>query len=116
MKIEYLYAAAIVSNLAASEPFYAKLLGRAPDDRPMPNLIQWRGYGIAGIQLFEDKKKAGHSTMTIVIADLAATKSVLERAGIPVGDVREGDFGKIAQLRDPDGNNVTLAEPPRKGA
>ncbi|RVD65097.1 VOC family protein, partial [Mesorhizobium sp. M7A.F.Ca.ET.027.03.2.1] len=26
----------------------------------------------------------------------------------------EGDYGKIAQLADPDGNRITLAEPPSR--
>lgn len=81
-KIDYLYAAAIVSDIASAETIYAKLLGRRPADRPMSNLIQWRGYAIAGIQLFTDRKKSGNSTMTIVIADVAATKRALEETGL----------------------------------
>ena len=113
MKVLGLYAAVYVKDIAASTAFYARVLGREPDDRPMPFLVQWRAFGNAGIQLFLDAAKAGHGVMTIVVEDMLATRELLAQAGIALGDIAEGGFGKIAHVVDPDGNLVTLAEPPR---
>ena len=105
-----------VSNIEASESFYTKLLGREPDDRPMETLVQWRGFSSAGIQLFKDAAKAGNSTLTLVVSDLEKTKLLLNDQGIDLVQIQQGDFGKIAKLSDPDGNNITLAEPPKNSA
>jgi predicted enzyme related to lactoylglutathione lyase len=115
MKIDYLYAAVIVTDIEASKAFYAKVLGRQPDDRPMDTLVQWRGFGNAGIQLFKDPARAGNSVMTLVVSDVEKTGLSLKENGIDLGQVQQGDFGKIAQLSDPDGNMITFAEPPKDG-
>ncbi|WP_426701509.1 VOC family protein [Rhodanobacter sp. Col0626] len=114
MNIQYVYAAAYVRDMDSSVAFYTRLLGREPDDRPMESLVQWRGFGEAGIQLFKDAAKAGSSRMTLVIPDLAKTKADLENAHIELAHIQEGEFGKVAQVTDPDGNMITLAEPPKK--
>ncbi len=113
MKVDYLYAAATVTDIDASVTFYTKLLGRQPDDRPMETLVQWRGISNAGIQLFRDPARAGDSRMTLVIADVEKACAALEEMGLAPGPVQQGDFGRIAQLNDPDGNTITLAEPPK---
>jgi predicted enzyme related to lactoylglutathione lyase len=114
MNIQGLYAAVFVKDIASSSAFYSRLLGRQPDDKPMDTLVQWRGFGNAGIQLFRDPSKAGRGVMTLVVPDLEATKSLLDAQDIDLGQVQQGDFGKIAHLADPDGNVVTLAEPPSR--
>lgn len=116
MKINYLYAAMIVSTIEASESLYTKVLDREPDDRPMDTLVQWRGFSNAGIQLFKDAAKAGNSTMTIVVSDIEKAKLFLKGQGIDLGQTQQGEFGKIVQLSDPDGNNITFAEPPKDSA
>ena len=115
MDIQGLYAAVNVDDLRRSEDFYSKLIGRQPDDRPIDNMVQWRGIGSAGVQLFAEPDRAGHGVMTIVTPDIEATKSSLADHGIELGDIRRGEFGAIAQLDDPDGNRINLAEPPKQG-
>lgn len=51
--------------------------------------------------------------MTLVIADVEKACAALEEMGLAPGPVQQGDFGRIAQLNDPDGNTITLAEPPK---
>ncbi|WP_040491187.1 VOC family protein [Ilumatobacter nonamiensis] len=114
MNIQGLYAAAAVTDMERAEAFYTALLGRGPDDRPMDGLIQWRPFDNAGIQLFADTDNAGHSSITIVAPDMAAARRELSSNGLDLGDDVQGDFGVIAQISDPDGNRITLAEPPRE--
>jgi catechol 2,3-dioxygenase-like lactoylglutathione lyase family enzyme len=114
LNVQGLYAAMLVSDLKQAEAFYTKVLGRGPDDRPMPTLIQWRGFGMAaGIQLFEGAGRPGGGRMTLVVPDMATAKEKLQTRGIKLGEIAEGTYGKIAQLADEDGNTITFAEPPR---
>lgn len=113
MKIDYLFAAIVVTDLDASENFYTKIIGRPPDDKPMDTLAQWRGVSNAGIQLFKDSAKAGHSMMTIIVSDVEKTAQLLKKEGIVLGKIRKEDTMRIAQLSDPDGNVIFFAEPPK---
>ena len=114
MKIDYLYAAVFVKDIPSSQAFYARILGRAPDDKPMETLVQWRGFNNAGIQLFEDPAKSGKGIMTIVVADVEKIRSSLDEMGIALAETQHGDFGRIARLTDPDGNVIVFAEPPKR--
>ena len=114
MNIHAVYAAVSVADLGRAEAFYTALLGREPDDRPMDGLIQWRPVDEGGIQVFVDADRAGHGSMTIVTPDMPAARRQLGSNGLDLGDDVQGDFGVIAQISDPDGNRITLAEPPRR--
>lgn len=112
MRIQGLYAALTTKNISEAERFYTTLFGRAPNDRPLQGLIQWHDIASANLQIFQDKKRAGGGRCTIVIPQMSVARQTLANAGLSLRDEREGDFGKIAQLHDPDGNLITLAEPP----
>lgn len=109
-----MYAVIHVSEMERSETFYTSILDRSPDDRPMDGLIQWRETGGINLQLVLDESKAGASALTLVTPSIEDARRGLEMASIEVEPSVEGDFGLIAQVRDPDGNLLTLAEPPEK--
>lgn len=113
MKIQGIYAAIATKNMKAAETFYTGLFERGPDDRPMDSLIQWRNVSGANVQVFLNEKNAGSSMSTIVVPDMDEARKSLDAIGIKLGNVAKGDFGRVAHLRDPDGNQLTLAEPPR---
>lgn len=113
MRIQGIYAALATADMAASERFYTTVFGRAPNDRPMDGLIQWRDVAGANIQVFLNAGKAGSSLCTIVVPDMDEARATLAAAGLSLGEQRQGDFGKVAHIDDPDGNQLTLAEPPR---
>jgi predicted enzyme related to lactoylglutathione lyase len=48
------------------------------------------------------------------VADLSAERHRLDRLGIALDHDNEGDYSTLAQCRDPDGNLVTFASPPRR--
>ena len=112
MRIQGIYAALTTKNMVDAERFYTILFGRGPDDRPMDGLIQWRDIAGANVQIFHDEKSAGSGRCTIVVPQMSDARQTLSEAGLSIKDERAGDFGKIAQLDDPDGNQITLAEPP----
>lgn len=114
MRIQGIYAALTTRDMAKAERFYTILFDRGPDDRPMDGLIQWRDVAGANVQVFKDDRSAGFGRCTIVVPRMADARQSLAAEGLSLGDEIQGDFGKIAQLNDPDGNLITLAEPPSK--
>ena len=114
MTIRKSYASLLVADMAAGEAWYTKLLGRGPDYRPMPTLLHWELSDQGGLMLSSSEEIAGHGMFFLYVEDLAAERRRLEGAGIALGDDIEGDYSTLAQVRDPDGNLVTLASPPAR--
>ena len=112
MKLQKTYSALLATDLAAAESWYTKLLGRGPDYRPMPTMIQWDLFAQGGLQLVTDDSLAGNGALFLIVADIAAERRRLKDLGISLGDDIQGDYSTLAQVRDPDGNLVTLATPP----
>lgn len=83
-----------------------------------PTIVRWTASssGVCsttpGFNLFHNADQAGHGAITIVTPDMTTTRRVLAERGLELGDDVHGDFGVIAQISDPDGNLLTLAEPP----
>lgn len=114
MQIPAIYAALATANMDRAEQFYTQLFERRPDDRPMDGLIQWRGIAGANIQIFHDQENAGSGRMTVVVPKMDHARRSLEEIGVSTSGENQGDYGKIAQVTDPDGNLITLAEPPSR--
>lgn len=113
MKIAEIFAVACVTDMERSVDWYTRLIGRAPDDRPMEGLVQWRVGNGAGLQLVLDGKRSGSSLITIVTPEMDLARKRLAAASLELEPDIQGDFGVLAQISDPDGNRLTLAEPPR---
>ena len=107
-----LFAVSPVQDLAAALDWYARLFCRAADDRPIPDLAQWYLDGF-GFQVMRVADRAGGGMATLVVADIEAERERLAAAGITFEATVRGPFGAIARLEDPEGNRITLAEPPR---
>jgi hypothetical protein len=52
--------------------------------------------------------------MVLYVDDLGAERRRLQGLGIALGDDIPGGYSTLAQLRDPDGNLITLATPPAR--
>ncbi len=114
INIQGVYTVAIVKNFEAGLAWYEKFMERPADDLPFPGMAQWRNMGAAGLQLWQDEARAGQSIMTIVVPDLAKEKTRLSEAGLVLENEDSGVFGGVAQLFDLEGNQINLAEPPKK--
>lgn len=112
MNLQKGYTALLTADLAAAESWYTKLLGRGPDYRPMDTMVQWDVFDQGGLQLSTDDEIAGRGVMFLVVDDVAAERRRLQGLGIELGDDIEGTYSTLAQVRDPDGNLLTLATPP----
>jgi catechol 2,3-dioxygenase-like lactoylglutathione lyase family enzyme len=112
MKLQKIYSALLTKDLAAAESWYTKLLGRGPDYRPMETLIQWDLFAQGGLQLATDDDLARNGALFLVVGDVATERRRLRELGISLGDDIQGDYSTLAQVSDPDGNQITLATPP----
>ncbi|MET0439698.1 MAG: VOC family protein [Devosia sp.] len=111
--VQGVYTSAVVADFEAGIAWYTRFMGRPVDDRPLPDMVQWRNMGGAGLQVWHDPHHAGHSIITVVVPNLVVEKARLSAAGLTLVNEASGDFGGIAQLFDPDGNRINLAEPPK---
>ena len=114
MKLNKIYSSFLTADLAAAERWYTKLLGRGPDNRPMDTLVQWELFEQGGLALSTDNEIAGKGVMFLYVEDVAAERYRLHGLGIALGDDIEGDYSTLAQVRDLDGNLLTLATPPSR--
>lgn len=114
MDLQKIYTILLTADIAAAERWYTKLLGRGPDNRPMDTLVQWEFFEHGGLGLSTDREIAGKGVMFVIVEDVAAERRRLQEVGIVLGDDFEGDYSTLAQVRDPDGNLITLATPPSR--
>jgi catechol 2,3-dioxygenase-like lactoylglutathione lyase family enzyme len=114
MNPQRIYTALLTTDLAAAEGWYTKLLGRRPNHRPMDTLVQWELFDQGGLMLSTSEEIAGRGVMFLYVDDLAAERRRLQGLGIMLGDDIPGDYSTLAQVRDPDGNLITLASPPSR--
>lgn len=114
MHLQKTYTSLLVADLAAAEDWYAKLLGRGPDNRPMDSLAQWEFFEQAGLMISTSEEIAVRGAVFLYVDDVVAERGRLQTLGIALGDDIEGDYSTLAQVRDPDGNLITLATPPSR--
>jgi catechol 2,3-dioxygenase-like lactoylglutathione lyase family enzyme len=114
MDLQRIYTVLLTTDLAAAELWYTKLLGRGPDFRPMASMVQWELFDQGGVVLSTDSVIADRGVVFLVVDDVAAERRRLNDLGIVLGDDIEGDYSTLAQVRDPDGNLLTLATPPSR--
>lgn len=109
MALRKIYAQLACRSLSASRPWFERLFGRAPDATPMDGLAEWHHGDGAGFQLFEDPKNAGHGTLTMIVAGLAAERMRVD--SLKPGEIEDAAYVTLVRLNDPDGNLIVLAEP-----
>ena len=110
MQVRKVYAVVSVANLDIARAWYTQLLGRPSDRHPMAEVHEWY-VGDGGLQLVADPARAGGSMLTLLVDNLDVARRDLAARGLVLGPAFGGDFATVAQLRDPDGNQVTIAQP-----
>lgn len=114
MNVHKIYTAFFTANLAEAERWYTKLFGRGPDNRPMDSLVQWELSDQCGVAISSDNEIAGQGAVFFYVDDVDVERSRLNGLGIVLGDDIKGDYSTLAQVRDRDGNLITLATPPSR--
>ncbi|MET0742617.1 MAG: VOC family protein [Microvirga sp.] len=110
MTIRNALAGIAVQDLDAAVAWYTRLIGRAPDDHPMPEVSEYGFPGGGWLQIFVDAGRAGHSSLTLTVDRLDDTIARLRSHGIACGEPTRSAYVDTSALMDPDGNQVILAE------
>ena len=108
MTINRLLAQMTVSDLERAVRWYARLLGREPDARPMDGLVEWHLDAAFGIQVWVDPERAGRSTMVLDESDLDRRAAELDAEELAYDGPQAVTAGRIVQLDDPDGNRIVI--------
>lgn len=111
MTITNALAGIAVEDTAEALDFYERLFGRPADARPMKDAAEWKLAGGGWVQVFTDADRAGASSLTLVVDDLAEELGRLALQGLTPVSKAMGDFFKTAKFRDPDGNQIILSQP-----
>jgi predicted enzyme related to lactoylglutathione lyase len=114
MQVTKCYASLLTADLGKAEAWYTRLLGRGPDRRPMETLLHWELFDHGGLMLASSKDIAAVGVMFLYVEDLTAERRRLKDLGIVLGEDIKGDYSTLAQVRDADGNLITLATPPSR--
>lgn len=109
MSIQTVFANLSCSQLETSIAWYEKLFGKAPSRRPMPGLAEWHFTDSAQVQRYEEKRHAGHGTLTLGVIRLQAERQRLIEAGLQPGAIEEANAFSIMRMRDPDNNLIVFA-------
>ncbi|TQR83654.1 VOC family protein [Mycobacterium hodleri] len=109
MTFEHVLAVVPVTDLDAAKTFYEKLFGRAPDNNPMPVLVEWQVVPGGWVQVFVDEERAGSGLVNFAVDDLAAHVAEADERGLAPGEIEGVNKGvQLATLTDPDGNLIRL--------
>lgn len=110
MAIDNALASVAVKDLGPAAEWYAKVLGRPADHRPMPEVAEWAFPAGGGLQVYQQPERAGAGSLTLSVDDLDGEVARLQRLGIDTGQRTSSDKVRTLMIVDPDGNHVAFAE------
>lgn len=109
MAIDHVLAVVPVTDIDKSGAWYEQFFGRAPDNNPMPTLVEWQTTETGWVQVTQDRQRAGSALLNFAVDDLAAHIAQLSDRGVhtePIVDAKKGV--RLSAMSDPDGNRITL--------
>src|SRR5262245_58507191 len=110
MTITNALASLAVRDLAASSPWYERLLG--PGHQPMEEVLEWQLERGGGLQVYMAPERAGQGSCTLIVNDIDETARALRAAGIAPGvEPSRNDRVDTIMIRDPDGNSIAFSMP-----
>ncbi len=115
MTITAALASMTVTDLDRAGAWYAALLGRGPDARPMDGLLEWHLPGGSGVQVWSEPDRAGRSGVTLAVDDLDAVARALTASRRAARRARAGhvepDRAAGRPRREPGGAHRALTTP-----
>jgi glyoxylase I family protein len=109
MAIDHVLSVVAVTDIATASQWYERLFGKAPTNRPMDPLAEWRVTDNGWVQVWVDAERAGKSALNLAVGDLHSHVAELAGRGIECGEIQTVNKGvQLASTTDPDGNAITL--------
>jgi catechol 2,3-dioxygenase-like lactoylglutathione lyase family enzyme len=110
MTIKNALAGLATADLKRAETWYTALIGRVPDSKPMAEVFEYQFPTGGWLQVFADKDRAGHGSLTMVVEDFDAALVKLDGADIAHEAPSRGDYVDTVIFADPDGNRIVFAK------
>jgi catechol 2,3-dioxygenase-like lactoylglutathione lyase family enzyme len=109
MTIEHFLAVVPVADIDTARNWYERLLGRAPDNRPMETLVEWTVTDTGWLQVFNDADRAGSAMLNFAVDDLATHLAGLRSTDLAPGPIENVNKEvQLSSITDPDGNIITF--------
>ena len=109
--VDVLFSGVPVSSFEAAVEWYGQLFGRSCDVVVHESEVMWRLAEAAWLYLVEDRERAGHTLVTLCVADLDQALDELMSRGVECGAVESvGEAGRKATMVDGDGNSISFIE------
>lgn len=107
--VEHVLAVVAVSDIEQGRSWYTKLFGRAPDNNPMTNLVEWQVVDGGWVQVTEDPARAGSSMLNLAVSDIEEGVREVRECGLNPGEIVEANKGvRLSAISDPDNNAIQL--------
>jgi len=113
MNINHIFVSINARNFAAQSDWWAKLIGRSCDQKPMPSCHEWNLTDDVLFQVLDSAENHDRARVTLHVSDLDAEIARLKDAGIKVPKpVKVEGFATLryAEFADPEGNTVGLLD------
>ena len=110
MSIENAIASVAVRDLKSAVVWYQKLLGKAPDSTPMPEVAEWRFPRGGWLQVYQLPERAGNCSFTLSVSDLEEMVTKAKQLGVDTSQRSSGAQVKTLMIVDPDGNHIAIAQ------
>ena len=99
-----------VRDLHAASAWYASLLDREADARPMPEVAEWKFDRGGRLQLYQQPERAGGGSVTLAVDDIALLATHLQQLNVAHGALTRTAQVHTIMLSDPDGNHIAFAQ------
>lgn len=109
MSFEHVLAVVPVRDADVAKAWYEKLFGRAPDNNPMPGLVEWQLVPGGWVQVFVDEERAGSGLFNVAVDDLEKHIAEVRSRSLEPDEILDAAKGvRLATIADPDGNLIRL--------
>ena len=103
-------ASLAVRDLTASSAWYASLLDKEADTRPMPEVAEWKFDRGGGLQLYQLPERAGGGSVTLAVDDIDLLATHLQQLNVAHGALTRTAQVRTIMLTDPDGNHLAFVQ------
>jgi len=111
MDVDVLFAGVAVTDFETARAWYEQFFGRVADVVAHDTEVMWQTTDLGWLYIVRDLDHAGNSLVALVVPDIEAATAALNVRGIATGPIEpEGDAGRKAVIRDPDGNSIALLD------
>jgi len=111
MDVSVLFTGLAVSDFEEAQAWYQRFFGRAPDIVTNDVEVMWQVRDAGWLYIVRDTQRAGNGIAAMAVSNIEEAIAELEARGVATGPIeQEGQAGRKALVRDPDGNSIAILE------